>query len=130
MLDVVVSPAARTCAEPMPDISQAVAVAETLLAESGFADAEVSVLLVNDAEIHALNQKWRGYDKPTDVLSWPLEDSPIPGETVALGDVVISLDTAYRQAQKRGWSDAEEIALLLVHGILHLLGYEDRKSVV
>ena len=59
-------------------------------------------------------------DKPTDVLSFPLEDA---GES--LGDVVISLDTAARQAQARDWSLADETALLLVHGVLHLLGYED-----
>jgi len=91
----------------------------------------VSVLLVDDTTIRELNRKWRHLDRPTDVLSWPQEES---GGQVApadrsqpdvLGDVVISLDTAERQAAAREWSLAEEIALLLVHGILHLLGYED-----
>ncbi|MES2462931.1 MAG: rRNA maturation RNase YbeY [Armatimonadota bacterium] len=88
-------------------------------------DAEVSVLLVDDAGIHELNRLWRGYDKPTDVLSWPLEESPNFSGEDALGDVVISLDTAERQANARGWSIEEETALLLIHGILHLLGHED-----
>ncbi len=84
------------------------------------------MLLVDDPAIHDLNRQWRGYDKPTDVLSWPLEEEfpPLSGED-ALGDVVISLDTARRQAQARGWTVEEETALLLVHGILHLVGHED-----
>lgn len=134
----------------LPNLARAETVAETLLAEAGYADAEVSILLTDDPGIHALNKQWRGYDKPTDVLSWPLEEgirelgigssedtlapdshsgtllpnsySLIP---VALGDVAISLDTAARQAAARGWAVEEEIALLLIHGILHLLGYED-----
>ncbi len=89
----------------------------------------MSVLLVDDPAIHELNRLWRGYDKPTDVLSWPLEElSPLISGEDALGDVVISLDTATRQAQARGWSVEEEVALLLVHGILHLLGYEDESE--
>ncbi len=80
---------------------------------------------MDDPAIHALNRDWRGLDKPTDVLSWPLEDDAPAGTEDALGDVVISLDTARRQAAARGWTLAEETALLLVHGILHLLGHED-----
>jgi probable rRNA maturation factor len=104
----------------------ALAAAESLLTEYDRADAEVSVLLVDDPAIHELNRVWRGYDKPTDVLSWPLEEeSPLMSGEDALGDVVISLDTATRQAEARGWTVEEETALLLVHGILHLLGHED-----
>jgi probable rRNA maturation factor len=80
---------------------------------------EVSLLLTDDAEIHALNQQWRGKDKHTDVLSWP------QGDPQTLGDVAISLDTARRQAEARGWAVEEEVALLLIHGILHLIGHED-----
>lgn len=84
----------------------------------------MSVVVVDDAEIHALNLEWRGKDKPTDVLSWPQSE---PGEPLStfLGDVVISRDTAERQAAARGWELEDELALLLVHGILHLLGHED-----
>ena len=85
---------------------------------------EVSVVLVGDSEIHALNAAWRDKDKPTDVLSWPLagDNEPLEG---ALGDIVVSVDTAARQAAARGWSVEEELALLFVHGTLHLLGHED-----
>lgn len=82
-------------------------------------------MLCDDAQIHDLNLSWRGYDKPTDVLSWPQETEVRPGEPDVLGDVVVSLDTAQRQAQARQWSLWEEVALLLVHGTLHLLGEED-----
>jgi probable rRNA maturation factor len=81
---------------------------------------------VDDAEIQRLNREWRGLDKATDVLSWPQEDDgAASGPEDVLGDVVISLDTAARQAAAREWGLADETALLLVHGILHLLGYED-----
>lgn len=92
-------------------------------------DAEVSVLLVDDPAIHAMNRQWRGYDKPTDVLSWPLEQEFLsPEGEDALGDVVISFDTAQRQALAREWTVEEETALLLIHGILHLLGHEDESE--
>jgi probable rRNA maturation factor len=104
----------------------ALAAAESLLTELRRPDAEVSVLLVDDPAIHELNRQWRGYDKPTDVLSWPLDEQfPAHSGEDALGDVVISFDTAERQARARGWSAEEETALLLVHGILHLVGHED-----
>jgi probable rRNA maturation factor len=84
------------------------------------------VLIVDDAGIRVLNRDWRSLDRPTDVLSWPLdEDVPAPSGEDTLGDVAISLDTACRQAEARGWAIEEEVALLLLHGVLHLLGHED-----
>ena len=85
----------------------------------------MSLVLADDAAIHTLNRDWRGVDKPTDVLSWPLEEDASANTEDVLGDVVISLDTARRQAKSRGWTLEEETALLLVHGILHLLGHQD-----
>ena len=88
----------------------------------------MSLLLVDDPAIRALNRGWRNVDKPTDVLSWALPPGPpgsFPDTEDVLGDVVISLDTARRQAAARGWTLEEETALLLVHGLLHLLGHED-----
>jgi len=80
-----------------------------------------------------MNRHYRGYDKPTDVLSFAqrdaLPDAPppptLPGMPQLLGDVVISVETADRQAAAHGVSLEQELALLTVHGILHLLGYED-----
>jgi probable rRNA maturation factor len=88
----------------------------------------VSVLLTDDPGIRALNRVWRDIDKPTDVLSWPLEEGTAATGEDLLGDVAISLDTAARQAAARDWDLADEVALLLVHGILHLLGYEDESD--
>ena len=92
-------------------------------------DGELSVALVSDAEIHALNRDYRGKDHPTDVLAFALregEDAHLHADI--LGDVVISLDTAARQAAARGHSVAEEVRFLLAHGILHLLGYDHERS--
>jgi len=80
---------------------------------------------VPDREIHALNRQYRHKDKPTDVLSFPLADEVQPS---LLGDVVISLETAARQARRRRHSLREEIQILLIHGILHLLGYDHEVS--
>jgi rRNA maturation RNase YbeY len=87
--------------------------------------AELSLALVTDREIHTLNRQYRGKDKPTDVLSFPLADTLQPA---LLGDVIISLETAARQAQRRGHSLREELQTLLIHGILHLLGYDHEVS--
>src|SRR2546429_8375794 len=73
--------------------------------------------LVTNRESRSLTRRWRGKDRPTDVLSFPLEE---PG---ALGDVVISIDTARRQAREGGWPLAVELRRLLAHGILHCRGY-------
>ena len=97
-----------------------------LLDESG---AELSVALVDDAEIHRLNRDYRGKDKPTDVLAFAMREGAHadvhPG---MLGDVVISLDTAARQAAARGAPVADEVRVLLAHGVLHLLGYDHERS--
>lgn len=81
--------------------------------------AEVSVLLCGDPFIQDLNKQYRGLDKPTDVLSFAQDDPEY------LGDIVISVETALRQAEKAGWDVESELALLAVHGMLHLLGYDD-----
>lgn len=91
---------------------------------------EVSVSFVADEEIHTLNREYRGVDRPTDVLSFALtegDDFPEPveaGTEVMLGDIVISVPTAIRQATDYAHSVKREIAFLLVHGFLHLLGYD------
>jgi len=91
---------------------------------------EVSILLTDDADIQKLNQQFRDIDQPTDVLSFPQnaeEDPPIPGEII-LGDIAVSLDTAQAQAKEHDLTFEEEIILLLIHGILHLLGYDHEIS--
>lgn len=99
------------------------------LAALGETSAELTVSLVGDGEIHGLNRDYRGKDRPTDVLAFALrEGEPVPGAGDELGDLVISLDTAARQAAERGRTIAEEVRTLLVHGLLHLLGYDHEVS--
>jgi len=91
-------------------------------------DTEVSILLTDDAQMAELNKQYRDVDGPTDVLSFSQtegDDEPIPGmEDNLLGDVVISVETAQRQAAENAKSLESEIDMLLVHGLLHLLGYD------
>lgn len=89
----------------------------------GCTDCELSILLTDDREIHKLNLAYRGKDKPTDVLSFPLDEDAARVQGM-LGDVVISLPTAKRQARALKVSPREELLRLLVHGTLHLLGYD------
>ncbi len=92
---------------------------------------EVSVLFTDDDFISQLNQQYRGVEGPTDVLSFALNEfqeeselTHIPGLPDILGDIVVSVETASRQAQEKHTPEYHEIALLLVHGVLHLLGYD------
>ncbi|MBQ9784534.1 MAG: rRNA maturation RNase YbeY [Clostridia bacterium] len=96
---------------------------------------EVSVTFVDDAEIHELNKKFRGVDKPTDVLSFPLfdydgtsEEPPVDEMLGMLGDIVLSLEHAEAQAREYGHSFEREVAFLTVHSMLHLLGYDHETS--
>lgn len=86
-------------------------------------DAEVEVALVSDRTIARLNRKFLSHRGATDVLTFP--GSAMPGDR-SVGEVVISLDRARAQARAGGWSLREEVVTLLVHGILHLGGYDDR----
>src|ERR1035437_7420714 len=94
--------------------------ARRLLAALGESHAELTVSLVDDAEIHRLNRDYRGKDRPTDVLAFAMrEGRRAPGDDTMLGDVVISLDTAAREARQRHVSTADEVRTLLIHGVLH-----------
>jgi probable rRNA maturation factor len=93
------------------------------------AHTEVSIVLADDEYIHELNLSYRGKDRPTDVLSFALNEGEEPEiidgpAEVLLGDIIISVETASRQAEEYGHSLEREMAYLTVHGILHLLGYD------
>ena len=83
-------------------------------------DRDIELILTTDEEIKELNKTYRNKDKATDVLSFPLEN--IPG--MPLGSIVISVDTAKKGAEEFGHSVEDEIKLLFIHGLLHLLGYD------
>ncbi|SHK19477.1 probable rRNA maturation factor [Thermocrinis minervae] len=87
---------------------------------------EVSVFLCSDETIRELNRIYRNKDKPTDVLSFELNENV--GKFTLLGEIVISLDTAKRQAQELKHSLEEELKRLLAHGLVHLLGYDHEKG--
>jgi len=116
-------------------------VVERALVAEGIAGAiEVTLVITDDEEIRALNDAHRGIDEPTDVLSFPLEDSPLgppsaggseppgfvtpPDVARHLGDLVVSYPRAEAQAREYGHSVRRELAYLTVHGCLHLLGYD------
>jgi probable rRNA maturation factor len=103
--------------------------ARRLLAALREADAELTVALVNDTEMQRLNRDYRGMDRPTDVLAFAMrEGRRIAGDDAVLGDVVISLETAARQARHHCVSVDHEVRTLLIHGVLHLLGYDHERS--
>lgn len=91
-------------------------------------DVEISLSYVDEEEMHALNKEWRGIDRTTDVLSFECDsafDADIPDDmTLELGDIILAPEVIARQAPGFGNSPADECRLMLVHGMLHLLGYD------
>ena len=102
--------------------------------EGFYNDAEVSVTFTDNEGIRRINSEFRGIDKPTDVLSFPLTDfeggdePPTDEPLISLGDIVISLERAREQAEEFGHSFERECAFLCVHSMLHLLGYDHVNS--
>src|SRR5262249_24290435 len=85
-------------------------------------EARISLAFVDDATIHGLNKRYINHDEPTDVLSFPLSN---PGARVLEGELVVGVEVARRQAGERGHDVRSELALYVVHGLLHLCGYDD-----
>ena len=104
-------------------------IAESFRYEGVSDNCEVSVTIVDNDEIHSINLKHRGIDRPTDVLSFPLinfekETLPNDGSKIYLGDIIISIEKAEEQAKEYGHSLDREIGFLTAHSMLHLLGYD------
>ena len=98
-----------------------------LVGEAVAGPSELTLTMVDEATIAALNAEWMGEDGATDVLSWPLDagETPAPGgPPVLLGDVVVCPAVAHRYAASNGRTTADELALLVVHGVLHVLGWD------
>lgn len=102
--------------------------AEKMLRSRALSAVELSVALVGDAAIRELNRAYRKKNKPTDVLAFPLQelDRGRGRPSGLLGDVILSIDTARRQAKQHRRSLLDELTMLLAHGLLHLLGYDHR----
>ena len=120
---------------PIPLIKKSIRCALRL--EGIDVSCEVSVLITDDTEIHNINREFRGIDKPTDVLSFPMQDFPMPGQIATcacevdpetgllpLGDIILSSERVEKQAREHGQSRERETAFLTVHSVLHLLGYD------
>ena len=108
--------------------SEILRAAEVVSKLYGVENSEVSITLTDDKNIHELNKKFRGIDRPTDVLSFALRESDEPkilnAELETLGDIIISVERAKLQAEEYGHSFLREMIFLEVHGLLHLLGYD------
>jgi probable rRNA maturation factor len=98
--------------------------ARAVLDLSGAPDADLSIVILDDARIQALNRDFLAHDAPTDVLSFPADEPDPETGRRYLGDVVISLGRAQEQARARGHAVEAEMQLLVVHGVLHLLGHD------
>ena len=112
---------------------------KAILALCGLKDVELSILIVNNQRIQGLNKQYRGINKPTDVLSFPMMGTELnsvpttqPGglsaQPLLLGDVVLSMEKIQSQAREQGHSPDCELMALLTHGILHLIGYDHERS--
>lgn len=99
------------------------------MTELGLPNAELSLLLVNDVQIQALNRRYLRLDKPTNVLAFPMREGEFSVlHPNLLGDLVISVETARRQMKQFGLDEMKMVTLLMIHGILHLLGYEHEET--
>ncbi len=96
----------------------------------GIKNVIFNIIIVNNPYIHKLNKEYRGIDRPTDVISFALEDNvdEIKSDIRVLGDIYISIDKVYEQAKEYGHSNLREICFLMIHGFLHLLGYDHMKE--
>jgi probable rRNA maturation factor len=92
--------------------------------QSASADADLTIVLTDDEQLHDLNQEYRDIDAPTDVLSFPASESDPETGHLYLGDILISVQRAEEQAAAAGHPLEAEIQLLVVHGVLHLLGHD------
>ena len=101
--------------------------ARAILSNAGEASAELGILFVGDQRMRSLNRQYRGKDRTTDVLAFAMREAPHSSSSL-LGDVVIAVPTAVRQAKEGQRSLDEELTILLVHGILHLCGYDHERS--
>jgi probable rRNA maturation factor len=99
------------------------ALVHNVLEAEGVRNANISVAVVDDATIHQLNRRHLGHDWPTDVITFPLSE---PGDEVLVGEIVVSAEMAGSTAREAGVSAQDELALYLVHGLLHLCGYDDK----
>jgi probable rRNA maturation factor len=114
--------------DALPDAEALVeAAVGAVFAEAGLvclADAELSVTLADDARVRSLNSEWRAKDKPTNVLTFPAVEPDETATAPMLGDVIIAFETVDREAREEGKTLPDHVSHLVVHGVLHLFGYD------
>jgi len=108
--------------EPLTE--KVLAKAQSLCGVKLMAGAEVSLLLCDDARIREINREWRGLDKPTNVLSFPAAPKEALAKSPMVGDIAVAFETVTREAQEEGKTFADHYAHMIVHGFLHLVGYD------
>jgi probable rRNA maturation factor len=111
----------------IPDISAELvehAAHEALKHQSAPADADLTIVLTDNAQLQDLNREWMGVDAPTDVLSFPSDEIDPESGNRYLGDILVSVQRAAEQAKAAGHAVEAEVQLLVVHGVLHLLGHD------
>jgi probable rRNA maturation factor len=105
------------------DYDRLIAAVKTVLRDAGYSSGEISLAIVDDAAMHALNKQYLQHDYPTDVLSFVLEEE----EQFLAGQLIVSADYAAREAPTFGWTLSDELLLYTIHGALHLIGHDDRE---
>jgi len=104
------------------------AVNAALVHQSASLDSELTIVLTDDARLHGLNRDYLGVDAPTDVLSFPASETDPETGARYIGDILISVPRAQAQADTGGYPLESEVQLLVVHGVLHLLGYDHAQA--
>jgi probable rRNA maturation factor len=127
-LDVVTGPGEWSRVVDVEVLARRAIDAALAVAMAQAAPMELSLLLTDDAGIRELNRTWRGFDKPTNVLSFPGSGSPSPDGVRHLGDIAVAFDTVAREAETEGKSLGDHLTHLIVHGTLHLFGYDHEKD--
>ncbi len=115
----------RECRRGRLSLAEVKKTARAFLDASGFRNSGLSLLLVSDRRMRALNQRYLKHDYATDVLAFPLDAAGGAGPAAMAGEIIISLETALRQAPLYGHTFRQEFYFYLCHGILHLAGWED-----
>jgi probable rRNA maturation factor len=100
--------------------------ARQVLIEAGIRAGEISIAIVTDERMHELNRQYLAHDYPTDVLSFVLDRDEAAGKLD--GEVIVSSDYAAREAERYGWTAADELLLYVIHGCLHLAGHDDQST--
>jgi len=101
-------------------------IVNTILDHENSSGFEVTVVFCGEEKIHEMNKEYLKHDRPTDVIAFPFQEGPMmKGDEEYLGDILVSLDAAFERASDFSQSVEEELSLYIIHGVLHLLGYDD-----